>query len=344
MAPIRELSYEQRVKVVTLHGEGKSMRQIGNQLNISCSTVCKTIKRYTETGSHVNRKGRGTVSKLNEKDVKYLCLSSLRNRRKGSKELASDLFKATGKDVTPRLVRYKLSDYGLKGRVAARKPFFRNANAKKRYSWCKNKKQWITADWNHVLFTDESKFELFGCNRRQYVRRRKGERYQPQCLVPTVKHGGGSLQVWGCLSSSGVGDLVKINGIMTAEEYKQILIHHAIPSGIRLIGRGFYLQQDNDPKHSARSTKSYIARKEAEGAFELLDWPSQSPDLNIIEAVWEYMDREKAKRQPSNIDELWDSLRDIWNHIPQLYIDNLFKSMTKRINAVHTAKGYHCKY
>ena len=69
--------------------------------------------------------------------------------------------------------------------------------------------------FNRVLYTDESKFEIFGTKRHQYVQRRIGEAYQPECLNPTIKHGGGSLQVWGCLSSSGVGDLIKIEGRLT---------------------------------------------------------------------------------------------------------------------------------
>ena len=103
--------------------------------------------------------------------------------------------------------------------------------------------------FNWVLYTDESKFEISGTERHQYVRRRIGEAYQLECLNPTIKHRGGSLQVWGCLSSSGVGDLIKIEGRLTGERYVDILRHHAVSSGMRLIGHNFILQQDNDPKH-----------------------------------------------------------------------------------------------
>ncbi|KAF7661517.1 hypothetical protein LDENG_00258900 [Lucifuga dentata] len=49
------------------------------------------------------------------------------------------------------------------------------------------------------------------------------EEYKKECLVPTVKHIGGSLMVWGCISSSGVEELQLINGIMNADSYCQIL-------------------------------------------------------------------------------------------------------------------------
>lgn len=65
-----------------------------------------------------------------------------------------------------------------------------------------------------VLFTDKSKFEIFSGRRRQYVRRLVGERMINQCVIPTVKHGGGSVSVWGCFAGDKVGDLVQIEGIM----------------------------------------------------------------------------------------------------------------------------------
>lgn len=40
------------------------------------------------------------------------------------------------------------------------------------------------------------------------------------CLQPSVKHGGGSVQVWGCITTCGFGDLVLIKGIMNADKYK----------------------------------------------------------------------------------------------------------------------------
>jgi len=52
---------------------------------------------------------------------------------------------------------------------------------------------------------------------------------------------------------------------MNKEMYHSILVHHAIPAGKRLIGRGFVLMQDNDPKHTAIMNKEYLKRKEYAG-------------------------------------------------------------------------------
>lgn len=89
------------------------------------------------------------------------------------------------------------------------------------------------------MWTDESKFELFGSKRTVYVRRLRSEKMLPQCVVPTVKHGGGSIMIWECFSGHGVGDLFQVEGILKKEGYKAILEEHAIPSGIRLNGAPF---------------------------------------------------------------------------------------------------------
>ncbi len=59
--------------------------------------------------------------------------------------------------------------------------------------------------WNHVLCSDESKVNLFGSDGVQHVWRRPGEEYQENCALPTVKHGGCSIMVWGCMTTAGTG-------------------------------------------------------------------------------------------------------------------------------------------
>ena len=59
--------------------------------------------------------------------------------------------------------------------------------------------------WNHVLWSDETKINLFGSDGVNRVWRQPGEEYKDKCVLPTVKHGGGSVMVWGCMSAAGTG-------------------------------------------------------------------------------------------------------------------------------------------
>ncbi|GFV61025.1 transposable element Tcb1 transposase [Trichonephila clavipes] len=47
--------------------------------------------------------------------------------------------------------------------------------------------------WNEVIFSDESKFNIFGSDGRRMVSRKPNTSHHPKHTIPTVKHGGGSV-------------------------------------------------------------------------------------------------------------------------------------------------------
>uniref|UniRef100_A0AAZ3S8Q8 Transposase n=1 Tax=Oncorhynchus tshawytscha TaxID=74940 RepID=A0AAZ3S8Q8_ONCTS len=128
---------------------------------------------------------------------------------------------------------------------------------------------------NKILWSDETKIELFGLNAQHHVWRKPG-------TIPTVKHGGGSIMLWGCFSAAETGRLLRIKGKMNGAKYSDILDENPlqISQDLRL-GRRFTFQQNNDPKHTANNTttQEWLRGK----SLNVLEWLSQSPDLNPIE-------------------------------------------------------------
>ena len=73
--------------------------------------------------------------------------------------------------------------------------------------------------------------------------------------IPTVKHGGGSIMLWGCFSAAGTGRLVRIKGKMNGAKNREILDEKLLHSAQDLrLGRRFTFQQDNHLKHTVKTT------------------------------------------------------------------------------------------
>ena len=62
----------------------------------------------------------------------------------------------------------------------------------------------------NILFTDESKFEMFDVKKPQKIWQSVNKEFNDKCVAKTVKHGGGSVLVQGCMAVSGVSSLVFI--------------------------------------------------------------------------------------------------------------------------------------
>ncbi len=162
--------------------------------------------------------------------------------------------------------------------------------------------------WDSILWSDETKINVFGTDGFKTVWRRKGEEYKEKCMVPTVKHGGGSVLMWGCMSAVGVGELHFIDGIMNSQMYCSILKEKMLPS-LRALGRRALFQHDNDPKHTSKATVGFLKKNRV----KVIQWPSMSPDLNPIEHLWEILKRQVDSL--SSIQSLKEVILEEWKKI-----------------------------
>ncbi len=141
-------------------------------------------------------------------------------------------------------------------------------NRKARLEFAKRHLKKPSQFWNNILWTDETKINLYQSDGKRRVWRRKGTAHDPKHTTSSVKHGGGSVMAWACMAASGTGSLVFIDDVtadkssrMNSEVFRAILSAHIQPNASELIGRRFTVQMDNDPKRTAKATKEFLKGK-----------------------------------------------------------------------------------
>ncbi|ETN98299.1 transposase [Reticulomyxa filosa] len=146
---------------------------------------------------------------------------------------------------------------GFRGRSKIKKPYLKKILRQKRLIFAINYKNWTIEEWKKVLWSDESKVSVFDSNDRQYCWRKRGEPIQDSHVIPTIKHGGGSLMIWGCMTWYGVGFLCKIDNTLDAALYQTILGDELTKTleWYQMEKLDIIFQHDNDPKHTAKSTQ-----------------------------------------------------------------------------------------
>lgn len=333
----RALSLEVRNAIVRGFNNGRRPIELSRQFNCTTQVVNKILRQWRTTGN-LNCKKRGGS---NKKTDRLTDRTILRMSRNDPRLTAVDIQRQLGSSTpSVRTIRRRLQDAGLNARRPAKKPMISKKNRDARIKWAIEHLNWTREQWNKVLFSDESKFNLFGSDGIAYVRRPAGKRYAQEYQLPTIKHGGGSIMVWGCFSGRGVGPLLLIEGNMDRFMYEGILENTMRPYALDLIGRGFVFQQDNDPKHRSVHVSRWFTRRHV----TLMEWPSQSPDLNPIEHMWEELKRRLRRKMVHNKAEKFKLLEQEWRRIPMEVIDQLLESMPRRCQAVIDSKGYPTKY
>ncbi len=155
--------------------------------------------------------------------------------------IAAEVEGVGGQPVSAQTIRRTLHQIGR----PRRKPLFKMMHKKARKQFAEDKQTKDMDYWNHVLWSDETNINLFGSDGVKHVWQQPGEEYKDKCVLPTVKYGGGSVIVWGCMSAAGSVELQLIEGTVNANKYCDILKQSMIPS-LRRLGHRAVFQHDND--------------------------------------------------------------------------------------------------
>lgn len=341
----KEISVDIRNLIIKLRQEKKSYSEIAKIVTKKRSTVQSIIKKFESFGTVLNKRRSGRPRILNDRDIRTLMKNMKKNPMKSAPELAAELAFDLKKNVHPENVRRILRKHGFHARTPRKKPLISSINQHKRLNFALTYKDKDFNFWKKVLFVDESKFNIFRSDGKCKVWRKANKELEKENIITTVKHGGGGVMVWGSMAASGVGELVFIEKNMNASMYLNILRHDLLRSVRSLhLAKDWILLQDNDPKHKSKIVMNWLKKN----VPTVLPFPPQSPDLNVIEHLWEELDRRLRKPEVSvaitNENALKKALKKNWTEITSAITENLVISMPRRLQAVIDAKGGPTKY
>lgn len=327
--------------IFKLKTEGFPSQEVARRTGVNRSTVTCVYKQLCKNPDFTYVKPKsGRPQKLTQKDGQFAALELARGCARSAVELQRDFFP----HVHVETVRNALREQGLSAHRRQKVPYLSHHHIHSRLKWATAHKSWLIGDWRKVIFSDESKFNLFGSDGLQYCWRKKGQALDPRYTKKQVKHGGGKVMVWGCVTADGVGQLCRIDGRMDSNKYISILQEAYLGTleNLHAKRQNFILQADNDPKHTSKVTQAWLKGN----CISTLDWPASSPDINIMENLWAYLD-DHVRSYPKNLSnstELWNVLQEEWNKIPAEYVRKLYESLPRRVEAVCSAKGGNTKY
>lgn len=185
--------------IVDMRERGMKFTEIA-QKGLPRSTISRNhAKMLKNSNLYAKAPGRGRPTKMTARSVRQ----AVRACDNGTARDATDVKQQLFPELSVRTVQRHLLKAGLPGRIRRKSPYLKLLHRYRQYRWAKERAHWTVEDWNWVWFSDESKFQLFGSDGKQYCRRRPGEEYLDRNVKSTVKHGGGRIMVWGCITPWG---------------------------------------------------------------------------------------------------------------------------------------------
>lgn len=333
----QKLSMLDRGRAVGWFQHGVGVREIARRLQVSPSVITRLRQRFQATGRVEDRPRPGRPKKTTAREDRLITRQAQAVRTSTANRIRRQLQAATHINVSGQTIRNRLHAAQYHARRPAKRTKLTLAHKRARRNWCRHHVRWVRHQWAVVLFTDESRFSLEHNDGRVRVWRRRGERYNEDCIQQVTAHGGGSIMVWGGISAHHRTPLYLIQGRLNGQRYRdEILRRFAVPT-LQQIGPQPVYMDDNATPHRAGLVNNFLQQ----AGVVRMDWPSCSPDLNPIENFWDALERRVQENHPipQTLQQLWGFLRVEWQAAPQAELRRLVESMRRRCTECLANRG-----
>ena len=211
-----------------------SKPEIAKKLLIPWDSVHYIMAKYKPTNCIRNLMDRGRRRRRRRKTSTHidhiLQWKAKINHRKLAASVKCEFENELKVIISESTVCRLLHEVGLYEYVSRKIPYVNQINWRKDLEYAKNYREKPLDFWKNVLQSSKSKFKFFESDRKVIVWRSPKKEFGPECIVPTIKHGGDNINCWACFSSSDLDRLIFIDGNMTSESYREILENYLLKS------------------------------------------------------------------------------------------------------------------
>ena len=319
------LNQNQRIQALTMLARGDNVSNVSRAFGCHRDTIIRLCQRFQQKGGVADRRRPGRPRVTNPRTDRFITLTHLRRRFQTPTSSARQY--SISKQTVLRRLRQARKP------IRPRRPYVGQVliarHRAARLQWAQRHFRWGRRWWARVLFSDESRFNQSHHDSGIRVFRRRGERFADNCLIERDRFGGGSVMVGVGIIGRRKTNLIVLQGNLNAQGYiNQILQPEAVPF-LQRHGPAI-LMHDNARPHVARISRQFLNRNNV----NILPWPAQSPDMNPIDHIWDYVGRKvRARGNVHNLRDLENASIREWNNIPNVVIRRYVMSMRGRLAA-----------
>lgn len=237
----RKLSTFNQRRAIAWLQDGISKCEVARRLAVSHSVIVRLNQRFLATTDVQERPRSVLRKKTNPREIRFIARPALQDRGTTAKVIRGHLRAATNNNINEKTIRNRLHDARLPSRRPAIRIKLSRAHRRARLAWSRRHFKWTRQEWAQVLFSDESRFNLYHSDRRRKVWRREGERHEDDTVQEKVAFGGGSVMVWGGFSLHHRIPLYHVAGNLTCLQYRDEILRPFVLPALQQMGPNTHL-------------------------------------------------------------------------------------------------------
>ena len=204
----------------------------------------------------ISSNGRPCVT--SQRQDRHLRLIHLRNRMITDEDTARRTPGLANIGMSGQTVRRRLCKSGIWARRLVVGPILKQHHRTVRLAWTRARRRWRLHTWQHILYSDESRFALRFIDGRYRVYRRCGEHFTDHCVYESDHFGCGSVMVWAGICHDGRSQLKIVQGTLNVVKYGDDILGHIVLSCLQQRNFGHVFQHDNARCHVVRVCQDFL--------------------------------------------------------------------------------------